>query len=156
MAEDNIYKCTYIKCQHDSPDILGEDVVIVNRRKYHKDCAKNKENVIKIRDYFAENISKTVVFSNLMKVINNIIFAKRIDSDYLLFALKYSVSNNIKVSYPQSIYYLIDRDDVLKAWNIFKSSKIIDNIEDECDNEFIPVQSEVKRQKPTSLFGDIF
>lgn len=117
MAKQKTYKCSYKHCKHSSP-LISEDEspVKVGSRYMHEDCAKNQENITAIRDLYFNEVSNTVVMSQLVNVINNIIFNKNVDSDYLLFALKYALKYKIQIKSPYTLHYIIDYKRIKDAW----------------------------------------
>lgn len=138
-------KCKYIHCRHESKDIDKEKAVLVGKSSYyHKDCLMEKENIEEIMKLFQERINKNVVFSQLRRTINSIIYDKDISSEFLLFGLKYYISHKIPLNYPGGLYYVIQNKDVLKAYtarrNNFKSKSAIseNNTVAETDFKFKP------------------
>ncbi len=124
MASSKIHKCVFKYCKYQSKDILLDDFIKINDRYFHKECAEIYNNIEEIKKIYYEKISNTVVMSLLVNVINNIIFVKNIDSNYLLFAIKYAVNKNIKINYPQGLYYIIDNYKIKDAWKKKQISKI--------------------------------
>lgn len=51
-----------------------------------------------------------------MKTINNIVFDKKVDSEYLLFALKFAIAQNITLNSPFGLHYIINNTNIQKAW----------------------------------------
>lgn len=135
MASKTV-KCQYPHCQHASREIPREEAVQVGRRYMHKDCAKDSANILQIRDYYYQHISRSVVMKNLIAVIHNIIFVKHVDSDYLLFALKYAVDHRIQINAPYGLHYLADNSKIKAEWQKSKSESIMKKA------EFTPVKIE--------------
>lgn len=113
-------KCDYKNCS----EPLDDEIIKVKGRNYHKSCYQTKNDILEIRDLFAENINKNVVFSSLMSVINNIIFRRGVTSDYLKFALNYYIQNKIPLNYPQGLYYVVQNKDVKTAYEKSKAESI--------------------------------
>ena len=113
-------KCDYKNCS----EPLDDEIIKVKGRNYHKSCFQTKNDILEIRDLFAENINKNVVFSSLMSVINNIIFHRGVTSDYLKFALNYYIQNKIPLNYPQGLYYVVQNKDVKTAYEKSKAESI--------------------------------
>ena len=116
MADNKIYKCRYSKCFYSTRDIMPEDDCLINKTHYHQKCYEYKTKISAIADFYYNNVSKTVVYSQLVNTINNIVYKKIVSPDYLLFALKYAVKNGFKIKSPFYLHYLIDRDDVKRAY----------------------------------------
>ena len=117
MAKTKYYKCGFRHCQHESCEVSQDEAVRVGTRYYHEDCAQIYKNIEEIKQLYYTKISNTVVMPQLISVVNNIIFKKHVDSNYLLFALKYAVNTKRKINYPQGLHYLIDDYRIKEAWN---------------------------------------
>lgn len=116
MTKTKIYKCGFRHCQHESCEVSQDEAVKIKNRYYHEDCAKIYSNIEEIKTLYYEKISKTVVIPQLVSVINNIIFKKKVDSDYFLFAIKYAINTKRKINYPQGLHYIIDDYRIKDAW----------------------------------------
>lgn len=153
MAKAKVYKCGFCHCQHESCEISQDEAVKIRNRYFHKDCAETYNNIEEIKRLYYEKISNTVVMPQLLSVVNNIIFKKKIDSNYLLFALKYAINTKRTINYPQGLHYLIDDYKIKAAWkkqqlNAVKKAKF----------EAKPAQMPVFNIAPTKEKGieDIF
>lgn len=130
------YKCNFKHCDCDET-LTDENREVLSGKSYHKKCLQTKNDIIEIRDYYISNVSNTVVVGMLVKTINNIIFDKKVDSQFLKFALEYAVFNNISIKSPFSLHYLIDNSRIKTAWTkeqtkeneIKKSTEIIDDFD---------------------------
>lgn len=117
MSKEKIYQCRYSKCLYDTKDIQPDDDCIVNKTHYHKKCYEYKSKIAEIADYYYNHISKTVVYGQLVRTINNIVFNKNVDPKFLLFAIQFSVKNGAKIKSPFYLHYLIDKDEIKRAYN---------------------------------------
>lgn len=107
------YKCRASHCFHDSKDILpDDDIVKIKNAAYHKDCYQAISDIREVIDIFATKINPNVVFSELRKVINTIVYDRKIDSGMLLYGVKYYLKNNIPLNYPQGLYYVVQNKEV--------------------------------------------
>lgn len=148
-------RCDYAKCEFCS-DESNNDFIKIKNKKYHKACYDTKNDILEIRDLFVEYINKNVVFSNLMAVINNIIFNKGISSDYLKFALKFYIQHKIPLNYPQGLYYVIQNKAVKTAYDKSKAEIIKKDILPKVEIGLnIDKTYEHKVQKKKTI-GDIF
>lgn len=139
---DKIYKCAFKHCKHESCEIPQDEAVKVGNRYMHSDCANISENIAKVRDFYYENISKTVVMKQLVGVINNLVFTKDIDSEYLLFALTHSVSAKIPIKSPYGLHYLVDNQRIKDLYKKKKAIEIANEIKKAADSaEMEPVKS---------------
>lgn len=112
-----VRKCKASHCFHESREILPDDnVVEVSNAIYHKDCYQAISNIKEVMDIFATKINRNVVFSELRKVINNIVFQRGIDSGMLLFGIKYYINHHIPLNYPQGLYYVVQNKDVQNGY----------------------------------------
>lgn len=119
------YKCNYNHCSCDD-ELTDENRVVIGNRSYHKKCAEIKELIIKIRDYYIENVSNTVVVSQLVNAINNIVFTKEVEAEYLMFCLENAVKSGKQIKSPYYLHYLVDNN---KNKSEYKSkSKVKENI----------------------------
>lgn len=71
------------------------------------------------RLYF-ENISDTVVPALLVKTIQSIVIDKKVDSEYLVFAIKFAIATKIPIKHPFGLHYLVDNYKVKQAWKARK------------------------------------
>ena len=141
-------KCKYSKCLcSDSDDIINS---------YHTKCLKTKNDISEIKRLFTDNINRNVVFSQLVKVINNIIFNKRIDSEYLKFGLQYYITNKIPLNYPQGLYYVIQNKEVEKAYSKRIATSVKKEIKSLSDSTLDTEQTFEHRVFKKKSIGDIF
>lgn len=132
MAQ-KLVKCRYSHCLHSSKELPVEDAVKVGNYYMHQDCAAISKNIIEIRDYYYENVSNTVVMKTLMATINNIVFQKKVDAEYLLFAVKYAVKNRIPLRSPYGLHYLIDNARIKDAWEKNRKDKLSQLMKEACN-----------------------
>lgn len=149
----DIVKCRYKNCIHDNKELDKSEAVKIGNSYYHKECNEIKEDIKSIVDLFTKHINSNVVYNVLLKVINEIIFTKKIDSKFLLFGLKYYIQNKIPLNYPQGLYYVIQNKDVKNTYNKYlakqqiKENKVIIIENNDTDFNFKPTK--------TKGFGDI-
>lgn len=111
MAKKETYTCRFGHCKHESKEIPKDEAVKIGNGYYHKDCAKNRNNTNLTIELFEKHINPNPVQSQLRAVINNILYTKNIDSDFLVFALKYFIEHRIPLRYPQGLYYVVQNVD---------------------------------------------
>lgn len=116
MAKPKVFKCGFRHCQHESCEVSQDEAVKVKNRYFHQDCAEIYSNIEEVKKLYYEKISNTVVMPQLVSVINNIVFNKKVDSNYLLFAVKYAINTKRKINYPQVLHYIIDDYKIKDAW----------------------------------------
>ena len=70
---------------------------------------------------FRGKVNPNPVYSQLQAVIKNIVFTKKVSSEFLLFGLRYYVKNKLNLNYPQGLYYVIQNKDVKAAYAKMKA-----------------------------------
>lgn len=158
MKKLSIVKCRYKSCPYggiinrDTDDFVEHGGHIY----YHKDCYKakvDKENKVEktkvdlkeFRKLWCENISNTVVWSQLNKVLKEYL-DRGVESDQLLFTLKYVIKHKWRLNYPPGFRYYIDNDEVKNAYKqeiyrraqIKQSQRIIEIKKDEPQKFKVP------------------
>ena len=130
--------CKYSHCLHDNREIEKRKAIRVGNSYYHSDCFKTKEDIKEIVNLFKAHINANPVYAQLQSVINNIIFVKKIQSDFLLFGLRYYIEHKIPLNYPQGLYYVIQNKDVTNAYNKTKAKEIKKSVEitEQTETEF--------------------
>lgn len=145
MEKQSTVHCKYSKCLHGSREISKDDAVKIGNCYYHLDCLKTKEDIKKIIDLFTKHINPNPVYSNLQKVIDNIVFKKQLGSDFLLFGLKYYIDHKIPLNYPQGLYYVIQNKQVIEAYKKPEIKNIRNKVEikEETNQSFthIPIKN---------------
>lgn len=117
--------CRYCKCVHgDNKEIEDGTEVKIGKSYYHPECAKIKNDIAEIIKLFTDNVNKNVVYSALTRVINDIIFNKKIESGMLLYGLRQWISNKKVLNYPGGLYYVIQDASVVKGWAELNARKI--------------------------------
>ena len=137
--------CKYSHCLHDNREIEKRKAIRVGNSYYHSDCFKMKEDIKEIVNLFKAHINANPVYAQLQSVINNIIFVKKIQSDFLLFGLRYYIEHKIPLNYPQGLYYVIQNKDVTNAYNKTKAKEIKKSVEiteqTETEFKFVPTKN---------------
>ena len=137
--------CKYSHCLHDNREIEKRKAIRVGNSYYHSDCFKTKEDIKEIVNLFKAHINANPVYAQLQSVINNIIFVKKIQSDFLLFGLRYYIEHKIPLNYPQGLYYVIQNKDVTNAYNKTKAKEIKKSVEiteqTETEFKFVPTKN---------------
>ena len=110
-------KCKYSHCKHENREVLREESVSSGNLYYHKDCYQEKETMKKCIDIYVKYFEDKPIFTQLRNVIDDIVYKKGYDAEYLLFALKYGALHRKPIKHPPGIYYLIKDDSIAKEWN---------------------------------------
>lgn len=111
-----------------------------------------------VKKLYFENISSTVVPAQLVKTIQNIVFGKHIDSEYLLFAMKYVIACKIPLNSPYGLHYIVDNYKIKQAWQTVKANEEKRKVQEEAKK--IEVKEEItftfvnkKKEGFESIFG---
>lgn len=161
MPKPKTYTCGYKYCQHDNKTLTEGMCAKIGKYHYHYDCAEYKQKIAEARDLYYNNISNTVVMSTLLRTINNIVFGKKVDPSYLVFAIRHAISCGIEIKSPYSLHYLIDNKRIKQLWDKQQkkenekklSSGVMQYMPTERKETTFSVSS--KTNKPKG-FGDIF
>lgn len=154
--EADYKKCNYSHCKHNSKTILitEEEYVEEKGRYYHPDCKHEKDTIAEIIDFWYRHIDEDVVFNQLVKIINRLIYKECISCDYLLWALKKKES---VINHPPGLVYISKDKQLKKEWEFekklkdFNESKASIEIRAENEPSFIYCENGSKKK-----FGDIF
>lgn len=99
---ERLYKCGYRHCLHPETKIALSDSVAVGKRRYHKDCAALHEKIEQVKRIYFDYVDSDSDYVQVVGVINNLIFNKRYDVDYVIFMMKYTAvfcARNVKSPY---------------------------------------------------------
>lgn len=128
MSKPKMVKCRYSHCKHESKDVLKDEAVSDGKSYYHKDCYIEKETLKECIDVYVKNFESDPIFTQLRSVINDIVYNKGNEADFLLFALKYSASHKIPLRHIPGLYYIIKDNNIIKAWEKEKSLAARDKV----------------------------
>ena len=154
----DIKTCRYGQCNHPEKriDITLDDYILVGKSMYyHKDCYqrkrreewkddKTKADLQYIKNQWVLHINKTVVYSQLMMVLNDYL-SRGVESEYLVFVMDYVISHKMKLNYPMGLKYYVDKPEIKNAY-IRSKAKKIDNTAfsvEQTDHD-IPIESQKK------------
>lgn len=120
MAKSDTRVCRYVNCLHESKSInlLTDEFEKDGNSFFHKDCYETRANIQKIKTLWHDNIDSMVVYAQLNKIVNQLIFHDHLSSDYVLFALKYAIDHKetIKLRYPPGLRYVVGNLQVRDAY----------------------------------------
>lgn len=158
-AKNKQHVCRYTHCYYGNTEIPPDDEIKVGNRYMHKKCAIASQSIQKAKELYYENISSTVVMSQLLNVINNIIFTKNVDPEYLVFAIQHAISAKIQIKSPYSLHYLIDNSRIKQLWEREKKKRISTRMMEEIKHHAACSENEPKFTSPkqkNESFMDIF
>lgn len=129
MAIKSDFKtCRYKYCKHKTRkiDVATDDFVMNGNMYYHRDCYTEKQNEEKrkkktnadiqlIKNLWVENISNTVNYGQLVGVIGQLL-KRGVESEYLVFALKYCIDHKLNLNYPAGFHYFVDKSEIKEAY----------------------------------------
>ena len=132
MAKPKIVHCRYPKCKmiHETTELNKEDAVQGGSKNnyYHPDCYHILQTVNQIRDLFCKEVNTMMTgpqIGQLVSIVNNMIFSKKIDVDYIKFALEYVIKHKPGVlKYPGGMTYIVQDRDIMNAWNKEQDRKV--------------------------------
>lgn len=102
-----------MKCGYCNLDVPKEEAV-KDGRYYHKECYRKKKGKKEIEDYWLSEINKGTVLQVLRKFIKDSV--EIYDVDYILWALKKTKTDGIRLQYPQGMKKILDRSDYKDGW----------------------------------------
>ena len=133
--QPKMVKCRYTKCNklHESQELNREDAVQGGKGSYyHPDCYHMMQTVNQIRDLFCKEINPLMTGQQiglLVTTINNLVFGKNIDVDYVFFALQWFIKNKPgKLQHPFGLHYVIQNKEIAEAWKKVQESKFRNEI----------------------------
>jgi len=145
--------CKYPYCK-ETEELCDTNHIMIGKNKYHTVCAKKFNAKKAIRELYYERVSKTVVFAQLNKTINNIIDDKDVSPEYFYFALRYAINHQITINYPASLYYVIDNSDIKTAYKKFTQKKLNKEVKAEpIESKEITFTIDPPKQTGWGIFG---
>lgn len=122
-------KCRYNKCLYGGGEIeKGSEVQVKKGYYMHPECARYSWAIREVVELYKREIDSTVMPAVLYKVINKIVFDRKTDPEFLLFALKGAVTEKVPIKAPYGLYYLVKDDDRIQKWRQREAQKIISKI----------------------------
>ena len=118
-------KCRYKYCKHETQTLNREEAVLVGKSSYyHPDCLRESQLINEIVDVYTKRVDKNPIYTHLRKTVNNIVVNKKVDAEFLLFALNYAADNNM-IKHVPGLYYIVKNEEIKRAWNKKKTSEFI-------------------------------
>lgn len=162
--------CRYSHCKHPTKEIdISCDEYTKNGNQYfHKDCyeakrkgewkdQKTKSDLQLIKNMWVEHISSTVNYSRLFYELNGFI-ERGIDSEYLVFVMKYVITNKCKLNYPAGFKWYVDDDNIKRAYGKSVNKKMVKKAlknDNTTPNKKTAKEPQVKFSNKPVGFGDI-
>lgn len=111
------YKCKYVHCLNPDKKIPEKEVVMVGKQRFHKECAELRERVERIKKIYFDYVDDKADYVQVVGVLNNLIFKKKYDVDYVEFMLKYTVVYVRNIKSPYILHTIIKNGIVEKKYN---------------------------------------
>ena len=103
-------KCEYTHCRHKG-NLNCNDY---NGHWFHKDCYKERQNLIYMLDLWKKHINKRVNPGDFYKH-TYALFDKH-PSDYIVFCLEYAIDNHKGLNYPAGLKFYVDKQEFKEAY----------------------------------------
>ncbi len=148
QAKPKLVQCRYPKCSklHETTSLPKEEAVTGGKKNYyyHPDCYHTMQTVNEIRDLFLREVDSTLTGKQvgmLVSTINNIVFTKHIDVDFLKFTIEYFVKNKPgALKHPAGLHYIIQDKSAIESWQKLQQRKIKNEISEqqkEVSNDYV-------------------
>lgn len=114
-TEKSTNECCCKWCFHDKKDI-GK-LSTYDGRLYHEDCYYSVRDYNEIRDLWKANLTiedNNDTYSKITTIYKGLL-KKGYSSDYILFCVKYGISNKM-LNYPLGLYYLVNNEKIKIAY----------------------------------------
>ena len=132
----DIKTCRFAGCPHGKKIDISKDEYVMPAKGmyYHPDCLnkhksgewkdeKTRADLQYLKNQWALRIDKNVIFSQLMRVLNDFI-GRGVPSDYLVFVFDYVIQHKMKLHYPYGFKYYVDNKEIKEAYEKSKLPKI--------------------------------
>lgn len=102
------YKCQYRHCLHPKSKVPASEVVMVGKNRFHPDCAELHEKIERIKRIYFDYINEDCDYVQVVGVINNLIFKKGYDVDFVEFTMKYTAVYGRNIKSPYILHTIIN------------------------------------------------
>ena len=82
MAEKE-YVCAYNKCLHHGEKVKASESVVINKRRYHWDCAAIKQEIQDCINTYMDLIEDKTQYPIVCKTINTLVFKNNVPIDFI-------------------------------------------------------------------------
>lgn len=153
----NTYKCAYKYCKHGG-EVAKCEAVKVNKKYYHADCNKEREDKGQIfmiyRKYYEKNNDSEMMIN---KTISQLINDKGYDSEYILFVLCQAIRERVPLNSIHGLHYIVNDMKIEKKYKQYVASKrakkiIFEDVET-VKNKVIEYEKKKKETWTDTLFG---
>lgn len=159
MKDNSKKKCSYSHCKHKGDHVYtdSDDCVEENGKFYHKDCFREKNAIAEIIDFWYREIDEDVVFNQLRRTIDKLVYSRGIDAGFILFAIKKKAKY---LHYPAGIFYAVDDKRLKTEWRIASEAEKLKEVKTASAKvaKMEPAFQYVEKEKPkwgTDIFGGV-
>ncbi len=117
-------RCAYKYCRHQTHDIEPGTEIERSGKLYHPDCLHEQETIEQIIDVFYKQVNPDVVFWQLRKVINKLVYEEGFEAEYILFAIRRHLEQGKPLTYPAGIAYIVQNRQMKAAFEAQRHSTI--------------------------------
>lgn len=114
-------KCRYKYCKYGG-EVKKEDSIQEGKSYYHKQCYEEKNDKKAIEEYYIVNFPSCII-SVLRKVINQLIYDKKLDTKFILYMLKYIKKNDKPINNPFGLLNYCTNTQIIEE---YKKKKILE------------------------------
>jgi hypothetical protein len=119
------YKCGYTHCLKPNVKIPASGVVMVGKKRCHDECAELHAKIEKIKRIYFDYINDKSDYVQVVGVINNLIFNKGYDVDFVEFTMKYTAIYGRQIKSPYLLHTIIKNGIVEKKYNDEKLRMVV-------------------------------
>lgn len=85
---DKEYVCAYKYCLHHGEKIKSSESVVINKRRYHWDCAIMKQQIKDCVDTYMECIEDKTQYPIAMRTVNTLVFKNEVPVSFIKKKIK--------------------------------------------------------------------
>lgn len=121
----NTRKCAYRQCRCGGVVDITGDFDKEGKSYYHKECNKERKDMIYLRSLWVECINRTVIYSELNKVLNDLVCKRKLPMEYIIFVVEYVIDHDeLKLQHPAGLRYYVNSDSIKAAYKKSKLPKV--------------------------------
>lgn len=117
------YKCHYRHCLHPGEPIPQGKAVLIGAYRYHEDCAVMHGTIERIKRILFNNVNSNLDYVQTTGVINNLIFRRKYQAEYVEFMAKYLALHHAKINTPYSLHYAVKNKIIINLYSSPKDRK---------------------------------
>lgn len=110
------YKCGYNHCLHKDEPVSAEDAVVIGKKRYHKDCALTKAMIEECKNIYFQHIDCKSDYVQTVGVINNLVFNKKYEVEYVRFTLMWLALRGATLKSPYSLHYAVNNNHIVREY----------------------------------------